>query len=856
MKQKPPHPVPWLVRLLKWFCPEHLLEGIIGDLQEQYEINRERGSKFKADWLFISNLLQFAHFEMIRRKKQNQKPNSLAMLTNYLLIALRNLRKHKQYHLLNFLGLTLGLSCCALVLLYADHEFSYDSYHPEPGNTYRVTGEINYGNWFPSVMTSYADQLIDGAIPEIKSAAKFRRAPNNFAIYGENRFATRAVITAPGSNLFDLFNFNLKEGNPDRVLSEPNTVVFTESTAKKVFGEGPYTEKVLAWDSLQLKVSGVIEDLPTNTHLKFNMLVIADIPFNGVFTYITLNKGADPEAVAEKIQNLDSGNENYFVKTVKLQPLESIHLDAPLTFELKPPGNKQYIYLLSLIALFILVISSTNYMNLSAAIYTGRRKEMAVRKVFGGSRKGLAAQFLLESMLMTLLTLPFVLLIVHWALPAFGSFVDVPLDNAFLYSAKHILLLVGVAALTGLISGMYPILTMSNFSALRLFRKETLMSNNGLKTRKILLTLQFTILLTIGTGAYLVNKQLHYIQQKDLGIEQEAIIKVKNAYDLNGVEQYNAVKRKTLESPHILGFTTGIPPGTENYGLPYKAEGHEERRDALSFSTDPDYFKVMGIDGLYGDFFDLKPEELPNLTMLVNQQFVDRMGWEDPIGKKVSFTRGGNTRERFVGGVFNNYHNLSLHHAIAPQFIFVRKNMSFVSDNILIRIETANVPAAIKAIEDAWYSILPDSPIICEFMNEDIEAEYKHEKTAGILSLVLSILAVSLSAVGLIGLGAYMAELRNKEIGIRRVLGASIGHILTIMNREYLVLIIIASMLASTITFFAATQWLDSFAFRTNIPVYIFPIAAMAVGLITSLTISWQSGRTIRENPVNALRHE
>lgn len=856
MHSKPPRFSSWLIKLLKWFCPEHLLEGIIGDLEEQYELNRERHSLPIANLLYLFNLLQFTRIEMIRRKKRIQKPNTIAMFSNFFIIALRNLRKHKQYHALNFLGLTLGLSCCALVLLYADHELSFDSFHPESKNTYRVTGELSYGNWFPSVMNAYADQIIDGAIPEVNTAVKFRRSPANFAIYGENRFATRAAITNPGTDFFKLFNFKMIEGKPESAVKEDKSVILTESTARKVLGEAPYTQKVITWDSLTLKVTGVIEDLPSNTHMNFNMLVVADIPYFGVFTFVTLHDGANPEVVAEKIQNLDSRNENYFVKTVKLQPLESIHLAAPLTFELKPPGNKKYIYLLSLIALFILLISCTNYMNLSAAIYTGRRKEMAVRKVFGSSRKGLATQFLLESVLMTLMTLPFVILIVQWALPAFGNFVDVALRNTYLESPRHFLLLLSVAVITGLISGLYPTHTMSGFSAIKLFRKETLLSQGGLQTRKILLTLQFTILLVIGSGAFLVNRQLHYIQHKDLGIEQEAVIKVINAYDLQGVDQYNKLKRMTLASPYVQGFTTGTPPGTENYGLPYQPEGHEERRDALSFATDYDYFDVMGIEGLYGEFFDLKRDEIPNVSMLVNERFVEEMGWEDPIGKKISFSRGGNTRERIVTGVFRNYHNLSLHHAIAPQIIFVSKNISGIANNILVRINTANVPEAIKAIEDNWYSVMPDTPITCEFLNEDIDAEYKQEKTAGDLSIILSILAVTLSAVGLIGIGAYMAELRNKEIGIRRVLGATSGHILTIMNKEYLALILIASVLGSIATYLASSKWLESFAFRTNIPVVIFPIVALFIALITFLTISFQSGKTIRQNPVKALRHD
>lgn len=846
----------WLIRLLQWFCPDHLFESIMGDLLEQYELNRKRKSKFRSDWLFIYNGLRFLRLSMLRRRKKRATASPSAIFFNYLLVALRNLKKQKQYQLINFTGLTLGLSCCALVLLYASHELSYDSFHPDSKNTYRVTGEINQRAWFPSVSNDYAEQLETDQFPEIQKTVKFRRAPENFAIYGDRRFATRSMVTNPGSRFFDIFNFNTLEGDKATMLEAPNSVILNESTATKLLGEPPHVGKIIEWDTLTLRVSGIIEDLPSNTHLTFNMMIAADIPFFGVFTYVVLNDNADTKALEDKIVNLDMPENRFPYHQIALQPLESIHFAAPLTFELKPPGNKGYVFLFIGIAVFILVISCTNYMNLSAAIYGARTKEMAIRKVLGSSKKAIAGQFLLESVLMAFMTLPAVMLTIEALLPALSDFAGTPLENQFLSSPRHIGLLVLITLITSLAAGLYPVITMSHISSLKLFKSQGLANNHGLRSRKILLTLQFTILIFLGTGAYFINQQLQFIQNKDLGIDREGIVKVSNIYDLADADKYNTIKTLGLSSPHILGFTTGTPPGTETFGMAYQAEGHEVRNDALSFSTDLDYFEVMGIKGAYGDFFEKSPDQLPGLSLLVSEKFVEVMGWDNPIGKNITFNPGPNGRDRIISGVFEDYHALSLHEEIVPQFVFARKRLRRGFENILVKINMQNVSEAFEAIENAWYSVMPESPIQLEFMNDDIQAAYEQEQKAGTLSMILSVLAVTLAIMGLIGLSAYMAQLRTKEVGIRKVLGAPVKQILFLMNREFFLLIGIATLIASSLSYYTISLWLDTFVYRTSINAMVFGLAGVLVLLITFVTVSIQSARTAMQNPVLALRHE
>lgn len=849
-------PSPWLIRLLEWFCPDHLFEGIIGDLLEQYELNLERKGKFRSDWLFLYNGLRFLRFNLLRRRKHKSGTNTLAIMLSYLLVAFRNLKKQKQYQLINFTGMTLGLSCCALVLLYASHELSYDDFHFDSENTYRVTGEINQRAWFPSVLNDYAIQLETDQFPEIQKTVKFRRTPQHFASYGDKRFGTRTMVTNPGSRFFEIFDFNTLEGNKETMLQAPNSVVLTESTANKLLGEAPHVGKIIQWDTLTLQVSGIMEDLPSNTHLTFNMMIAADVTFFGVFTYVVLQQDADIRTLEEKIVNLDLPENRFPYHQIGLQPLESIHFAKPLTFELKPHGDKRYLFLFVGIAAVVLIISCTNYMNLSAAIYGARTREMAIRKVLGSSKKALAGQFLFESVMMSLLTLPVVILLIEALLPAFSNFTGIPLENLFLSSPEHIGLLLIIAMITSLAAGLYPVLTMSHVPSIRLLKGNALANSSGLSSRKVLLTLQFTILIFLGTGAYFINQQLLFIQNKDLGIDREGIVKVSNIYDLADPEKYNTIKNLSLNSPHILGFTTGTPPGTETFGLAYQAEDHEVRNDALSFATDMDYFEVMGVKGAYGDFFEKTQDQLPDISLLVNKKFVEVMGWDQPIGKKITFNPGPNGRNNFISGVFEDYHALSLHEEIVPQFIFARKRLRRGFENILVKINMENVPAAFEAIEQAWYTVMPESPIQLEFMDDDIQAAYEQEQKAGTLSTVLSVLAVALALMGLVGLAAYMAQLRTKEVGIRKVLGAPLRQILILMNREFLSLIGIATLIAACLSYYSVSLWLDTFVYRTSINVLVFVLAGFFALIITFITVSIQSAKTALRNPVQALRHE
>ena len=316
MKNNQPEPFSWVFHLLKWICPEALFEAIAGDLLEQYELNRKRHNKLYSNWLFIHNGLKFIHPSIISRKGLKTHQTSVGMIRSYLKTTFRNIRKQSIYYAINFVGLTIGLTCCALAIIYIQFETSYDDFHHDAKNTYRVTGKIYQRAWFPSIQNNYAERLMDEAFPEIKKVAKFRRTPQQFAIYDDQRLPTRSMVTNPGSNILDILNFQALEGNPEDMLEEPNSVVMTASSANALLGASPHLGKIIKWDSLTLKVSGVLEDLPDNSHLAFNFLIAADVQFFGVFTYVTLQEGTNIKTLEDKIVSLDIP-ENRFLNSCK-----------------------------------------------------------------------------------------------------------------------------------------------------------------------------------------------------------------------------------------------------------------------------------------------------------------------------------------------------------------------------------------------------------------------------------------------------------------------------------------------------------------------------------------------------------
>ncbi|MCE7996631.1 MAG: FtsX-like permease family protein [Roseivirga sp.] len=786
------------------------------------------------------------------------------MLRSFLKIALRNYRKQKLYHLINFTGLTIGLSCCALVVLYVQHESSYDSFHHNPEDTYRFAGKRVYGPWIPSMEIQYTQELMKHPFPGMTNMVRISRTPSKYSTVGNQKFNTnKTLILEPGSRFFNLFDFKLLQGNPESLVSAPNTAILTASLAEKYFPGQGAVGQTFKFDSLLVKVTGVIEDLPTNTHLEFEQLIVhptyLDRSNGSSIFYSNINRNTNADLVADKIQQLNLGlNEYDSLAAIKAQPLESIHLNSKMTFELKKGGNKTQLFIFSLIALIILVISVTNYTNLSSALYSKRSNEIAMRKVLGSSKGQLSFQFMFESVLIACLCLPVVIFIIESLLPEFNNFIGIELENKFVSDPVSILLLVSIAVLTGVLGGIYPSFVLPQLKILNLFRRESKSLRGGLLMRRVMITTQFTLLIGLGAMAYFTNKQLQFMANKDLGFEAEGVIKIKQAWALQGADNIRNLKNRLMENPSISGVSQGYVPGDEDYTMNYQPEGSEVAySDALSAGTDHDYFQVLDIEGLEGPYFSEASNEHPRSSLLVNEALVRKLGWDNPIGKRIN-TRPDSPEPRYheIRGVFKDYNFFSLHQDVTPMLLFARDNREYVNQNILVKVNAVNMAAMLDYISNVWDEFVPEGPVRFELMETDIQKAYQNDAHTAKLSIILSALAIGLAVLGLVGLTAYISELKTKEVGIRKVLGAPLLSLLMIFNKEFLPSLLIATGLAGVVGYYAVSQWLGSFAYRIHVDLLTFAGAGIAVLFVTVLTVSLQSARTAAKNPVVALRHE
>ncbi|MDN5203739.1 ABC transporter permease [Fulvivirgaceae bacterium BMA10] len=858
-------PPKWAKRFLRWFCNPGIREYIEGDLDELFLTEYQTHDLKTAKKRYIKRVLGLLRpFALRREPSYHNRFNFFSMLKNYFKIALRNIHKNWRYSATNIIGLTIGLTCSALVALYVQHELSYDNFHHDPENTYRVAAfRPKGGGWFPTLPIDHAEKLLQKEFPEIKKMARFRRTKTEYVTFRDKKFGEdHALITNPGTEFFDIFKFEFLLGDPKTALEKPNTVVITERTAKRYFGSELPLNQVIQYDTMELMIGGVIENVPTNSHLQFDLLIANK---NGVenaasnFCYFLMNDQFDPEHFKQKISNLGlSPTEDDILSEFDVQPVQDIHFQSKYTYELKPPGDIRYLYIFSIIGVIILIISCTNYMNLSIATYAGRNNEIAVRKVMGAGKLSLAGQFLFDALFYSFLSLPLALILMKFCLPVLNNLMEVTLDERLLYSPTYILALLLVALFTGLLAGSYPALVMPRFQAIQLFRKQLFKPNKKINLRRILVTFQFTLLIVLISAGWIMHQQLQFLRNIDLGFEKEGILKIERAWDLGKWENYENLKNKLLMHPHILNVSTGAVPGDEDYGLNFKtADSDIIHGDVISLSVDIDYLETLNIRSAEGNFLFLDKEEKPQLSVFINETFAKRLGYDDPVGKNIISNPGTEwEKERTINGVIKDFHFSSLRHQVDPLIIYAARERKWVGQNVLIKINMKNVSEVKEFTHEAWNTIVPDEPIHMEFMEEDINEFYDQEDRLASTTIYLSIIAIGLAALGLLGLSAYLSSLRIKEIGVRKVLGASAQSILILLNKEFVLLVMIATFLASAVTYFILQHWLENYIYQININPLIFIIVGSISLFFVLLAVSYQSLKAALANPADAIRYE
>ena len=811
------------------------------------------------------------------------------MLQNYLKTAFRNLWRKKGYTLINILGLSIGIACCLLILMHIRDETSYDKYHEHASRVYRMALERIYPDHvsnYAIIPAGFADVLVQD-IPEVEEVVRLRMAFGETIIeYGDHSFEEYNVMFAD-SGFFHLFSIPLLEGDVEKALAEPNRVVLTQSSARKYFGDEDAVGKILKTAFGELMVSGVCEDVPKNTHFEFDLLIsfisqgfLIDQPQYMSFssnTYLLLNEQAEPKQVEEKFPEIvekyaagqiqrrlgmsyaeyvQAGNGyNYF-----LQALPDIYLHSRLENELKPTGDIRSVYLFTAIAIFILLIACINFMNLATARSADRAKEVGVRKVMGAFRSLLISQFLIEAMLISFVSLGFALVLVQIALPFFNEFAGKNLElNAF-ENLWWIPLMILFALIVGLLAGSYPAFVLSGFKPVTVLKGKFQHSKSGNMLRKGLVVFQFAISIILIAATITVYRQMQFMQNKDLGFEKEQLLVIERLGSLQNPEndKSETFRKEVSQLPEVLssGMANSLP-GNYFYGIQFQQpEGGSEVFTFRGMNVDDYFIESMKMEMMAGRSFSETFND--SLAIIFNERAIRELGIEDPIGKQI--IQPGNNPEDLrtytIVGVVKDFHYQSMHENIGSLAILSTEGVNNFLAFMPVRFQTADLNGFISDLEDKWKSFTPNVPFAWHFLDDELNRLYENELRTGKMFGVFSLLAIIVACVGLLGLSAFVAQQRRKEIGVRKVLGASIRQIVMLLTREFSMLVFFSLLFAIPIIWFGMNLWLESFAYHVEVGVGVFFISGLLALGVSWLTISYQSIKAAIVNPIESLRDE
>jgi putative ABC transport system permease protein len=838
-------------RLAFWFL-RHITDpedafSLIGDVEEDYRDVCSHRGKFRAKcWAWQQVLISLLPF------LKSYVYWSCAMIKNYLKIAFRVFKKHKGYSFINITGLAVGIACCVLILLWVQDELSFDRFHENYDEIYRTTLNLE-GRWTGSSPWALAP-ILKREYPEVQSATRYRNNDILFT-YEDKSFNEATAFVDP--DFFDIFNYPWVKGSQNPPLPTLNSVVITERTAKKYFGsDDPLGKALTANNRTKLTITGVIKDVPSNSTLEFDIL--ASINLFGEETlnswalesgsFILLQKNASPDALQEKIEGITMEYDKRTNETVTthIQPLSRMHL-----YSLGGGGSIIYIYIFSTIAIFILVIACINFMNLSTARGSTRAKEVGMRKVVGARRNHLINQFYGESFLLSFISLAIALALVYLFLPAFNNLAQKSLKLNLGRNFPIILGLMGITFFTGIVSGSYPALFLSAFRPVNVIKGSHFVRSSRPLFRKVLVVTQFTIAIVLIIGTIVTAKQLNYIRKKDLGFNRQHIISLPMNPALQ--ENFESFKNEALSHHSVIHVTSAsnMPTRVGNINPVYwEGRGPEQYETMRFIACDYDYIKTFEMEIVQGrDFSRDYPTD--NQNYIVNEEAAKFIGFENPVGKLFSIWQN----EGQIIGVVKNFHSRPLHNTIEP-LVLTLAQQNWGPNYVFLKIGPENISQTIADVEKTWKKFAPHFPFDFLFLDDAFEQLYRTDQRTGTIFRYFAILAIFISCLGIFGLAAFMVEQRTKEIGIRKVLGASISGVISLISREFVILLTAANLIAWPIAYFLMKRMLNNYAYRTNITLWIFLVAGVLAFTIALLTVSYQAFKAARTDPARALRYE
>jgi len=801
------------------------------------------------------------------------------MFWNNLNITLRNFVKNKFYSLINILSLALGLACVFYILLYIHDELTYDKHHEKYERIYRLESDFIISERHDqTAKTSFAiGPTFLRDYPQVEAFVRFREAGNSIIRYGEKVFYEDYIFYAD-SSVFDIFTHQFVHGTGDNALTEPNTIVLSQTFAKKYFGdENPLGEIISIQDGLKCKVTGVVKDLPDNSHLKFNAL-ISMVSFGQVigqdvytdletrqfwairlFTYILLKENSDINEILEKYPEFnDTYIEDISVQLngtldLMVHRLDQIHLHTKLIWDL-PTGNQTLIYVFLMIAIFILIIASINYMNLATARSAEKAKEVGVRKVVGAFRHQLIKLFLTESVLFSIAALFVAILLCELFLPAFNELAskDLSIDIASKWMIYLIMLL--VAIVVGLLSGSYPSFYLSSFLPVTVLKGRISTGKKSGRLRRGLMIFQFTISVTMIIATLIISSQMRYISKMDLGYATEDVY-FANIRDTSLLKKMESLKHDLLKMPEVVNVSSAENIMSQGVFMDVMLvetdDGMLEQLLGFYF-VDHDYLDLMKIELLQGRDFDKSNKTDVEEAILVNETAVKEFGWgNNPLGKKIE--RRNPVKHYKVVGVVKDFHFTSLHEEIEPMtFVLNDEPNSYLH----LKMDGKDAKESLEKVEKLWKQFNPSHPFIYHSLNESMDALYIDEKK--LLSIIgfFSVLSIFIAVLGLFSLSSFMTEQYAKEIGIRKVLGSSVSNVFLMLSRKFMYFVVLSNIIAWPLAYLVMNRWMQDFVYHTSIKWWIFVLAGMISFVVALLTISYQTYRSSVINPVEVLKYE
>jgi ABC-type antimicrobial peptide transport system permease subunit len=785
------------------------------------------------------------------------------MLKNYLKIALRNIRRHKGYSFINITGLAIGMACCLLITIWVLDELSYDKFHENAANLYRVEENQDYsGRQFHVNVTPHplAPALKD-EIPEIIDATRYVWAGGLLFRYGDKVFF-EDDIRAVDPSFLQMFTFPLLRGDKNVALNSPYSLVLSEDIAEKYFGEeDPLGQIISINNQYDFTVTGIIENIPHNSILQFDIIIPYEFlrkigktndefGSNSIQTFVKLQENITVEKANEKIFGFIRTRRPKSTTDLVLMPYTRIHLHSYFGWE-KGAGAVQYIYIFSLIALFVLLIACINFMNLSTARSASRAKEVGLRKVIGALKRHIIQQFYGESVIFAFIALIFAVVIVSLLLPAFSSLAAKELSWNVTGIESILIGLLAITFFTGLVAGSYPALFLSAFQPVKVLRRSLKPGSGSSRFRKVLVVVQFSVSILLIIGTTVVYKQLNFMKNRSLGWDKEHLVYIYLRADIKN--SYETLKTELVKDSRILGVTGAYQLPGYNFGNAGGADwdGKDPELEALIGinEVDFDFIETLKIEITEGRSFSREFSSDLSKSFIVNEEVAKIMEKESVVGERFSFVGV----EGSIIGVMKNFHYQPIRNKIEPLAIHV------LPDDInymLIRIPPGSISESLQFVGNTWSRVIPNYPLEYRFLNEAFDRMYRTEDRMGTLLKYFAILAVFIACLGLFGLASFTAEQRTKEIGVRKVLGASVSQVTLLLCKQFLLLVLLANVIACPVAYLVMKNWLQNYAYKTGLGLFIF-VAAMAAALVVAIiSVSFQAIKAGISNPVDSLRYE